>query len=445
MTLFLRGVRALPIFALVFAALGLCCGLAFAQKITLSTLPPGRAPAVTRTAAVAKATADGQSNPNVGISLADCRNDLTYTFTATPESWPSGASLEVWAGPDNADCSKAAARDSSSGVPKCWRVSTPVTDNVNIAKNFTVRAQDVLVYYGGKATAETAAQPFANTFDSAACDVTGISGTGSFAISLYFMFLPSGAAADATVSTKYALYVDLVGPVAPSITDIAVQNQALKVTWGTTNDNDVLTYKVCRDQGVPVANAGVVEAGSPDAAGLGVGGGACSPIGSDGGTVSTDLDASSAIDTGTSDSAVADASSTDASNAEASVAEASVAEASVADASGSDVPLSPDVSSDLFCVSQSKTVTSYTFTGLDNDKVYTFVLSAQDAVDNDGDVGVAACQYASETSTFYDAYTAAGGQAGGGFCSMGRGPLTGLTSIAMGVAGFALLRRRRRS
>ncbi len=405
MTLFSRGVRALPSYALAVAAL-VSGGSALAQTITLPSPTTDFRTASGRT---------GTTEVIYGLSRADCEADLVYTFHPTIATWSTGE-FQVWAS-NTADCKSKDARTATSNR-QCWQVATPTPAFINGSLTVPIKGRD-LVSYVGKSPPDVYTPA-----DVTAC--TNQSGTAAVKITLYFLIVDSSSKEALGTGASYGLSTDLLAPSAPDITSIEVKNQALKVNWGTTTDVDILTYDICRDDGVPVASAGVIDAGTPDGAGLGVGGSACAPIGGDAGTTSTTgdaettADAEATLDTGTPD-------------------------ASAIDASDTDVQVSPDITTTLTCASEGKGVTSHTFDGLDNDKVYTFVLKARDALGNQGDVGAAACQYASTTSNFFDAYSAAGGQAGGGFCSIGHGSLTGLTSIAMGVACLALLRRKRRS
>ena len=93
----------------------------------------------------------------------------------------------------------------------------------------------------------------------------------------------------------------------------------------------------------------------------------------------------------------------------------------------------------------SGTATSGTAGGLTNNVVFACAVSASDLVFNRGKLSNVVCGMPLETTSYLEAYRAAGGDAGGGYCAFGRasskgGATAGVILVALGL----LLRRSRR-
>ena len=90
-----------------------------------------------------------------------------------------------------------------------------------------------------------------------------------------------------------------------------------------------------------------------------------------------------------------------------------------------------------------QSVTSATAKGLENNQPYAVGVAAVDSVGNVGELALGSgCVVPQEVTDFYEAYVAAGGKGGGGYCSFGLGhpgAPTGLLLLAL--MGFGLRRR----
>jgi hypothetical protein len=88
--------------------------------------------------------------------------------------------------------------------------------------------------------------------------------------------------------------------------------------------------------------------------------------------------------------------------------------------------------------------TDGTASGLANGTRYVVAIAAQDKFDNVGTLSTLACGTPQEVTGFFEAYRAAGGQGGGGFCSFGPAR-RGATAIGLALllVGAMLLRRRK--
>jgi hypothetical protein len=82
-----------------------------------------------------------------------------------------------------------------------------------------------------------------------------------------------------------------------------------------------------------------------------------------------------------------------------------------------------------------------------NDQPYAVAVAGEDVLGNPGKLSQVACGTPTELDDFYEVYTEAGGEGGGGFCSV-TGATSRSTPAALGVLGVALaalrLRRGRR-
>ncbi len=92
-----------------------------------------------------------------------------------------------------------------------------------------------------------------------------------------------------------------------------------------------------------------------------------------------------------------------------------------------------------------KSTGTFTITGLRNGAVYNVAVAAVDGSGNVGPSSTQACVSPAPVLDFWSTYRAAGGQAGGGFCALeaAGAPASSLAMVPLGLAAFALARRRR--
>ncbi|MGC4087458.1 MAG: hypothetical protein QM756_06125 [Polyangiaceae bacterium] len=90
--------------------------------------------------------------------------------------------------------------------------------------------------------------------------------------------------------------------------------------------------------------------------------------------------------------------------------------------------------------------TSGEVSGLANGEQYICGVAAKDALGNVGELSDTACGVPQLVNGYYKAYRAAGGAAGGGYCSFGRAPRGAMLSpLLFSALGALLVRRKRRS
>jgi hypothetical protein len=367
-----------------------------------------------------------------GINLQDCRDDMQVQFPLTVTGFATSDNFEVW-GTDQsgADCTVATAR--SGATQTCYQVPA----------NFS-RVQTQTTNIGVK--------EIIKGLPAASSDVAadGCRRVNAYTISLFFLVLRG---TDVAGNAKVTLSVDTQGPTALSGVRLQPGNTAVTIAWDAVGEggaDDITGARVFCD---------------PDP----------KPVGaSDAGTKIVCLDDSGATTT------AFDASDT------VGLAEAGVTCSEVANsggAAGAAIPVvEPGFPSDgKSCASQAfapvggvelvaddalyakygcgKTdsstgntirVSDIAGVPLENGRVYAVAVAAIDSFGNLGEISPQICQYPEETSDFWRDYRGAGGQSGGGFCSI-EGP--GFPAGSFGVmalvsfVGLASLRRlqRRRS
>ncbi|HEY6724709.1 MAG TPA: hypothetical protein VI197_11795 [Polyangiaceae bacterium] len=223
------------------------------------------------------------------------------------------------------------------------------------------------------------------------CESSLSSGTNASA-SLLFAFEGSNGEPEADGSDVLQMSYDVTAPDPPQVTGLGQGDGQLVPRWEPLEGEDVTGYRFyCQESPTTQEE---VDSGSFDAAGAGGQGGASSA------------------------------------GCETSI-----------------VPGRRPPEDARFCGEQAgKTAQRGTVTGVVNDRVYAVGVVAQDVVGNEGVVSNVLCQYPKEVTDFYEAYTAAGGKGGGGFCAFGYGQRANAWSglVLLGLAlGWARRRRRR--
>jgi hypothetical protein len=398
---------AAPAAALLFLALP-----ARAQVVTVNTTQITRKTS-TGTRVDKRSTA---YNPE-GINRSDCigPDDLGLTLTfpvsiTAPVS--TNQSLRVFASV-NQDC--VALTQRSGQNPQCWAVTSGQTPA--LLNNVDIRAQDIVSQVDASS----------KTVDPAPATKSACLGKseGTFDITLYFIILQPGGESQGTPA-KYGLKAKVTGPAPPTGLTATAGSGTLFLNFTPQVSNALIGYKVFLDDGT----------GS---------------VLSDGGTTTGTDSGSGTVDAG----ATADAGDVDA-------GDGAVDDAATSTDSGSGTTTDSGGSSGGTCSSSTlvegvvpdgltpyftagSTGASLTVKGLTDGKSYAVALAAQDTFDNTGPLSNVACATPVDITDFYDRYRAAGGKAGGGYCSTGGVGLGGGCGLGAAAAliGLALVRRRR--
>jgi hypothetical protein len=321
------------------------------------------------------------------LNRQDCLNDATVTFSIQVRGVSTSAVLELWAG---TNCDNLANR-TTSGTKTCVQV----TSGQSAVTTTTVKArlQDMVLPYTtsgvGNGTKES-------------CDLE--TSPGLVPRSLFFVVYNSGTTMSelSPAAAVWAFKYDVKAP-APPTNVVAGGSEGALVTTFTppSGESNLLRYHFyCSLATIPAATTGT------------------------GGTSASDTTASMA---GSSDTTEAPSSDP---------------------YCGSDVLVPdqapPEGAIDCGTVGAQGATGGETKEVLENSVNYAVAVATEDDANNVGVLSKLACATPQDITGFFEAYRAAGGQAGGGFCSFGpstRGSLA--TLFAFGALGCALLWRRR--
>lgn len=402
-----RPVRAFAL-SLALAAL-LAPALAAAGTVQLIGQYPQRKHGDTQSSRLARAEDDYAGN--AGINRTDCDSDETWTFSFALPSVGFNY-LEVWAKSDTTTCSDPQYRPGGAN-PQCWRVGSFEYSKVANGGIVAVKSSDIVkAIYRKTNVDDTSAY-------STAKDICYPSDSTQPA-KVYLHFLLFDSAGNVVGSTSaneyesvYQTTYDLVGPAPPSGVSLGLGETILVAKWtaSTSAEKDFVSYRAyCfkkrGSEGDPYGglDAGLFSETSTDAA--------------------ADADASDAADAADSTSAVA-ANCPGLPN-------------------GFEQGMLPSAELEVLqCGSAGTTGGKLQIDGLLNDNVYAVGIAAVDKYGNSGLLSNVACGAPAQTTDFFDAYRAEGGDGGGGFCTMGRASAGSALAIVAGLSGVALLSRRR--
>lgn len=354
------------------------------------------------------------------ISRADCLANDVFNFPLTVSSYQN-YQLEVWAGGGSADCRTLEARAGAS--PQCWKVwqGVPTSTGTNVV----IRTQDIVAQ-----NKPNDAVNGPNTGNEDDCTAEDGTVSAPQAVTLYFMFVDA-TSQEQVGGAAWATKFDLVGPTAPTGVTTGIGDTLLVLEWKQSKDTDLAGYNFYCDPipGEEGDNTNVVTFAAD---------------------ASLDLNLPDACDpeTGTCDDAGADDASADGATSDAAATTDAAADATTSGGSAcpTNVLFEGDIPDEKYrCGSGSGT--SGRVTGLQNGVRYSVAVAAIDGVGNSGKLSNVTCQSPSPVDDFFKVYRDAGGQGGGGFCSVpgaiGHG--AGLSGLALIVAAAvaSMLRRRK--
>ncbi len=394
---------------LVVTTAVLWTGSAFAQTVAINE------------GSIQRSTSFRSSSQNpLWISKADCLANDQISFPLTVSNYGS-YQLEVWAGSASDDCRTPEARRGTTAV--CWQVWKGVPTSTGL--NVMVSTRDIVSR--NKPSEGGPTGPGSGTVED--CEWTEAT-TAPQEVALYFMFVDAGSEQQmggAIWKTKF----DLAGPTAPGKVSAGIGDTLLVLDWSESTDTDKAGYRFYCDP-IPGKEGEQtnVETFDLDA------------------SLDADLDAAGDAEAGGD---AGDDASTDAA-ADGATDAATEAGADAATNTGSSCPTNVLVvntapKEEYYCGSGSGT--SGKVSGLKNGVRYSVAVAAVDGVGNVGKLSNVTCATPSPVDDFFKVYRDAGGQAGGGFCTVtggvGHGAgVAGLVLVGLAALGSTIRRRRTR-
>lgn len=385
--------RALAVLATVLS-IGLCSVPAWAQSITVPQ------------AFQRKLSHRLDDKNNRWMNYQDCVSGDVFTWETKVAQF-SGLLYEVWAGKGSDDCTIKENR--TGGTATCWNLFS--TSPTKADTQVQIAVQDVAAQLG--------------TGGPAACERTDLPSAGE-AIRLYFMLVSGN---EAVTTAIWETKLDLLGPPAPTSVSAGVGERRLIVSWTPNPTDDLIGYKLyC----APSSVGGTAPAAGPTGSGLG----------------------GAAGDGGLTDAAAGAAGAAGASGASGAAGSTSSGGAAGSGGAGTGNPACPSANilagvrpdPAYECASvESQITTSAEAKNLINGTPYAVGVAAVDLAGNSGPLSAVACGTPQEVDDFFELYRRAGGQGGGGFCSIHRGQLGTAGALLGALMVLGLLRRRSRS
>ncbi|WP_437716965.1 hypothetical protein WMF45_11465 [Sorangium sp. So ce448] len=338
-----------------------------------------------------KLTRPDAENP-LWISHQDCVTDNDLQFTLTLDNVSTSESLEVWV-TQSTDCSVAENRRSGGYCKPLPLTLTPAT-----TVTVTLPAKMIAKEFLGADNCEVASQ----------------ASTNATQMTIYFLRLPTADQNASSYAPWDKTKVDLLGPKPPTDVKAHSGDGRILVDYTQNEADEVLGYYLYCDDGgqSSPASSGAGAAGGGDGA-AGAGGGAA---GGGDGAAGTGGGTTSGGSSGCQSSLLVPGEIPDSAQRCGSVGRASRGEATE---------------------------------NIVNGRSYVVGVAAYDQVGNAGPLSAISCATAADVDGFFEQYRDAGGQAGGGFCSIegpvgaGRWAAAPLAAVAAGAA-LGLLRRSRR-
>ncbi len=394
------------------------------------------------------------SHPNgsqpTWISHADCEANIYLQVSLNVTGTPLNVPIEVWAGPSGIDCTDPTQRTGT--LAQCWQVANPVTPaNVVTVK---INAQDIVTPFilpvGQKPAGFTPG-------NAAGCDT--FSTSGPVAATLYFIPVSNGTSSG--TAATYGISIALIGPAAPTGVKVGAGDTLIKVDWTPVSDANTQGFQVFCDPPPGKTTQTVAEAGTTTTTvevcadgGFEDGGfdDAGNPLGDipiDGGCTEENQTTGTGGSTGgqicSSTAGVCCQASAEIFSGGGTTSSSGDDESGTTTVVTGAKPPPADIENYKCGDVGSPTSTEALVTGLTNGTATVVGVAAYDVVGNVGPMSDPSCESPTPVDDFWKDYKAAGGGAGGGFCSVDKTtPAGGLGAfVLVGLASAISIARRR--
>lgn len=358
------------------------------------------------------------------INYKDCVNNDKFTFTVNLGTNFVGNTLEVWAG---STCDMLPSRQANTAT--CWNVTSVVPSSINVTVTAYVR--DMLYgLTGGRSVGGSSTSPSGGTGGTDSTDVGGASsggtgGTGTTSTGGTSTGGTSSTAGSGSTSKSSNEVADC-DPTSKAVGAQAITLYFLMLTPGASTANGSATWKGTYKLLAPDPPTGLVPGIGENIA----------PISWDPQTNQTDptLDGYQFYcDPAPGQSGYDE---TGLPPPDPSVLPNSCTKSDILEAG-------KHVDGHYACGTAAKTATRGNATGLLNNVAYNVAVAATDSYRNVGVISTPACAIPQPVTGFFEAYRAAGGEGGGGFCSFSRHARPVFLFTVLGLGLCLVLRRRR--
>lgn len=373
------------------------------------------------------------------LNRQDCLDGATASFSYKVSGLGTGNGVfEVWSG---AGCDNKDSRNNTTTGTTCTRVKVGSTAETRIDLNF----QEMVKAYGLTEDAGVDA-----------CDTP--QGAGTQNRSLYFVLYDQNTFASLATSTPWAFSYDIVAPPPPSNVTATAGDMTLITNFTPpSGETNLLHYHFYCSLKGPSPSAGTAgSAGSGGTAGTDTGGTAGTDIG---GTAGTDIGGTDTGGTAGTDTGGTDTGGTEAiAGTETGGTGGTAGSSGTSGSAGTSTTLDADCTSSILVAGEPPpadaidcgTIGALTASGgetdpkLQNGGYYVVAVATEDDANNVGVLSGLACGRPLDVTGFYEAYTEAGGQAGGGYCTFAPAQRDALwTGAALLLAAGAFWRRRK--